>query len=87
MIEIHWTVALAMSFCSMLGVLQMYGRRIDRFFKRVVENMLRVGKGSMKASSYSQQRTETELYQIGHQERKYEFGDYIRQQSRRKEND
>ncbi|MGR5094036.1 hypothetical protein ACPV5O_15585 [Vibrio maritimus] len=87
MIEIHWTVALAMSFCSMLGVLQMYGRRIDRFFKRVVENMLRVGKGSMKASSYSQQRTETELYQIGHQERKYEFGDYIRQQSRRKEDD
>ncbi|GAL26081.1 hypothetical protein JCM19239_4936 [Vibrio variabilis] len=65
----------------------MYGRRIDRFFKRVVENMLRVGKGSMKASSYSQQRTETELYQIGHQERKYEFGDYIRQQSRRKEDD
>ncbi|MGF1770796.1 hypothetical protein L4C42_00640 [Vibrio wakamikoensis] len=42
MIEIHWTVALAMSFCSMLGVLQMYGRRIDSFFKRVVDNMLRV---------------------------------------------
>ncbi|MGR5283687.1 hypothetical protein ACP3V5_00080 [Vibrio maritimus] len=83
MIEIHWTVALAMSFCSMLGVLQMYGRRIDSFFKRVVDNMLRVGKGSMKASSYSQQRTESELYQVGHQERKYEFGDYIRQQSKR----
>lgn len=85
MIEIHWTVALAMSFCSMLGVLQMYGRRIDSFFKRVVDNMLRVGKGSMKASNYSQQRTESELYQVGHQERKYEFGDYIRQQSKRKE--
>jgi hypothetical protein len=83
MIEIHWTVALVMSFCSMLGVLQMYGRRIDSFFKRVVDNMLRVGKGSMKASSYSQQRTESELYQVGHQERKYEFGDYIRQQSKR----
>ncbi|WP_112479297.1 MULTISPECIES: hypothetical protein [Vibrio] len=85
MIEIHWTVALAMSFCSMLGVLQMYGRRIDSFFKRVVDNMLRVGKGSMKASNYSQQRTESELYQVGHQERKYEFGDYIRQQSKRKD--
>jgi hypothetical protein len=85
MIEIHWTVALVMSFCSMLGVLQMYGRRIDSFFKRVVDNMLRVGKGSMKASNYSQQRTESELYQVGHQERKYEFGDYIRQQSKRKD--
>lgn len=85
MIEIHWTVALAMSFCSMFGVLQMYGRRIDAFFKRVVDNMLRVGKGSMKATNYSQQRTESELYQVGHQERKYEFGDYIRQQSKRKD--
>lgn len=85
MIEIHWTVALAMSLGSMLGVLKMYSQRIDRFFKRIAEQMFKVGRGSMKASSYSQQRTETELYQIGHQERKYEFGDYIRQQSRRKE--
>jgi hypothetical protein len=51
--------------------------------KRVSAQMLKILNGSMKASNYAQQRTETELYQIGSQERKYEFGDYIRQQTSR----
>ncbi|EDL54335.1 hypothetical protein VSAK1_24920 [Vibrio mediterranei AK1] len=83
MIEIHWSVALAMSFCSFLGILRVHGRRVDRFMKRVSAQMLKILNGSMKASNYAQQRTETELYQIGSQERKYEFGDYIRQQTTR----
>ncbi|MBY6199270.1 hypothetical protein [Vibrio hangzhouensis] len=85
MIEIHWTVALAMSFCSLLGLIKMFGRRVDRFMTRTVNQMLKILQGSMKASNYSQQRTESELYQVGSQERKYEFGDYIRQQTQNKD--